>query len=171
LAPVLTLIRGTDTLSFARFYSAPFADAAHRGAWQAFRWANRHVPGLDFFQGYRNKDGREKVIDVALAVDLVYGCACDHFDRVAIIGGDGDHIYAYKVAKTMGKTLRVYLLPGQESSALAHGRIAFTRWEIADLLAFCAYGSQADVPPAHAAPKGHHDATPRLTGPLASLVI
>lgn len=132
-----------------------------------FAGPNRHITGLDFFQGYRNVEGREKVIDVALAVDLVYGCACDHFDRAAIVGGDGDHIYAYKVARTMGKSLRVYLLPGQQSSALAQGRIAFTRWEFADLLGFCAYGSQADVPVAHAAPAAHPDVTPRLTGALA----
>jgi len=87
--------------------------------------ANRHVNGLDFFQGYRHaSNGEEKAIDVALATDLLYGRIADHFDRVAVIGEDGDHVYALKVARTV-ISLRVYLV-GSFSRGLADARVPFT---------------------------------------------
>jgi hypothetical protein len=60
--------------------------------------ANRHIIGLEFFQGYRSRNREEKVIDVALGVDLIDGIAQNRFDRVAIVGGDGDHLYPIKLA-------------------------------------------------------------------------
>jgi hypothetical protein len=60
LAPLISWIRGTDELVYARFYSAPQLLEPFQSRWQAFRAANRHVAGLDFFQGYRDKQNREK---------------------------------------------------------------------------------------------------------------
>ncbi len=75
--------------------------------------ANRHVVGLEFFQGYRTPDREEKVIDVALGVDLIAGIAENRFDRVDIVGGDGDHLYPIKLAhEKIGGRLRVHLAPG-----------------------------------------------------------
>ena len=79
LAPLIAWIQGNDALVYARFYSAPQLVEPYQARWQTFRAANRHICGLDFFQGYRDAGNREKVIDVALAVDLIYGGANDHF--------------------------------------------------------------------------------------------
>jgi hypothetical protein len=71
LAPLISYLKGSDELTFARFYSAPPNTEPFKGQWLAFRWANRHIEGLDFFQGYRNSAASEKAIDVALAVDFI----------------------------------------------------------------------------------------------------
>jgi uncharacterized LabA/DUF88 family protein len=166
LGPLISWIQGTDELVYARFYSAPQLLEPFQSRWQAFRAANRHIAGLDFFQGYRDKANREKVIDVALAVDLIYGCAYDHFDRVAIVGGDADHHYAVKVARSMRKFVRVWLMPAQPSSNLALEKIAYYRMSAPDLLSrgIADRGAQAGVPAAHRAPVGCLDVTPRFTG-------
>jgi hypothetical protein len=93
LQPLIEYLRESDDLSYARFYGAPPIRQPWRGRWRAFIAANRHVEGLDFFAGYRHaSDGREKAVDVALATDLLYGIIANHFDRVVVIGGDGDHV-------------------------------------------------------------------------------
>ena len=172
LAPLISWIKGTAELTYARFYSAPQLFEPFHSRWQAFRAANRHVAGLDFFQGYRDKQNREKVIDVALAVDLIYGCAHNHFDRVAIVGGDADHHYALKVARSMRRLIKVWLMPGQHSSNLASERIAFYQMSVNDLVSrgIVDRGAQAGVPAAHRAPSGCADLTPRFTGAFANTV-
>ncbi len=166
LSPLISWIQGTDELVYARFYSAPQLLEPFQSRWQAFRSANRHIVGLDFFQGYRDKDNREKAIDVALAVDLVYGCAHNHFDRVIIVGGDADHHYAAKIARTMRKSVKVWLMPAQPSSNLASEKIAFYHMNVPDLVSrgIADRGGQAAVPIAHTAPVGCVDLTPRLIG-------
>jgi hypothetical protein len=110
LAPLIAYLAGADALSYARFYGAPPPREPWRHRWRAFTAANRHVRGLDFFQGYRHaSSGEEKAIDVALATDLLYGKIANHFDRVAVIGADGDYVYALKVAKTV-VGIRVHLI-------------------------------------------------------------
>jgi len=103
LAPLIADLAGADDLSYARFYGAPPPREPWRNRWHMFVAANRHVRGLDFFQGYRHAStAEEKAVDVALATDLLYGRIANHFDRVAVIGGDGDYVYALKIAKTVG---------------------------------------------------------------------
>lgn len=169
---MLKHIQATDELAYARFYSAPPLAEPYKGKWLAFRAANRHIQGLDFFQGYRNVEGSEKAIDVALAVDLIYGCSINHFDKVAVLGGDGDHVYAFKIARSMRKNVRVYLMPAQMPSDLLAGGIQFSRLEVRDLLRLgvCERGKQNGVPLAHKAPSGSPDITPILRGALAKLV-
>jgi uncharacterized LabA/DUF88 family protein len=172
LSPLITrLLRGGD-LSFARFYGAPPVHSEYDRRWQAFRAANRHVEGLDWFLGFRNADGKEKAVDVALAVDLVYGCKTDHFDVAVVIGGDGDHAYAFKVARECRRGLFVYLMPGQPSSLLAELKVPFRHFSVDDLLAWgvCERGKQSGVPMAAKAPPGHPDITLRLSGAAAKLV-
>lgn len=170
LLPLIRQLQGKDELTYARFYSAPPITEPFKGQWLSFRAANRHIPELSFFLGYRS-DGKEKAIDVALAVDLIYGCATNHFDRVSVVGGDGDHLYALKVAKSMGKAVRVFLMPGQQSGDLVAAGIPFAYLEIkSHLLGFCDRGKCVGVPVAHKAPSGHPDLTQMLRGSLADPV-
>jgi hypothetical protein len=173
LAPLLEALKGEDELSFARFYAAPPSAQPYRGRFEAFRAANRHLTGLTFFQGYRNKRGEEKAIDVALAVDLVDGCAKRLFDRAAVIAGDGDHTYALVVAKNyLQQSLRVFLLPGQPHGMLAAAHISYTQWSLTDLvqLGIAEEPAGTSVPFAHAAPSHAKDVATILTGALARVV-
>ena len=172
LSPLVQQLVGADDLVFARFYSAPQIAEPYRSRWQAFQSANRHVQGLQWFQGYRNQDNAEKTIDVALAVDLVYGCSHNHFDRVAVIGGDSDHYYAIKVAHASGREIRVFLMPNQPSTELKGANIRFSYLEVRNLLAWgvCDRGAQQGVPVAHRAPSGSPDLTVRFKGPMAQQI-
>ena len=172
LAPLVSWIRGTDDLVYARFYSAPQDLEPFRSGWQRFRSANRHVAGLDFFQGYRDRQNREKVIDVALAVDLIYGCANNHFDRVALVGGDADHHYAVKIARTMRRRVKVWLMPPQPSENLVAERIPYYQMSVHELVSrgIADRGAQAPVPIGHRAPVASPDLTPRFTGAFAKPV-
>jgi uncharacterized LabA/DUF88 family protein len=172
LAPLISWIRDTDQFVYARFYSAPQDLEPFRSRWQRFRSANRHITGLDFFQGYRDRQNREKVIDVALAVDLIYGCANNHFDHVALVGGDADHHYAVKIARAMRRRVKVWLMPSQPSENLAAERIPYRRMSVHDLVSrgIADRGAQTAVPADHHAPPASPDVTPRFTGAFAILV-
>ncbi len=153
LAPLIAHLAGTDDLSYARFYGAPPPREPWLRRWRMFVAANRCVRGLDFFQGYRHaSSGEEKAVDVALATDLLYGKIANHFDRVAVIGGDGDYVYALKVAKTV-VGIRVYLIE-RSAKGLANARIPYAVLEPATLIALgiCDPRAGSPVPAAHRAP-------------------
>jgi hypothetical protein len=166
LKPLIEFLVGKDQLVYARFYSAPQIDQPFKSRWEAFRSANRHVQGLSFFMGYRTQDNHEKCIDVALAVDLIMGCVRQDFDRVVVVGGDGDHLYALKKAKEMCPRLQVWLMPAQPSGALRSGGFDVKQFEAPRLraLGVCDSGRLSGVPVAHCAPPGSPDITPRFAG-------
>ncbi|HEY6235522.1 MAG TPA: hypothetical protein VIW69_10510 [Candidatus Elarobacter sp.] len=61
LAPLIAYLVGSDDLSYARFYGAPPRRQPWEHRWRMFVAANRHVSGLDFFEGYRHaSNGEEK---------------------------------------------------------------------------------------------------------------
>lgn len=169
LAPLIAYVVGPDDLSYARFYGAPPPREPWKQRWHMFVAANRCVRGLDFFQGYRHaSSGEEKAVDVALATDLLYGKIANHFDRVAVIGGDGDYVYALKVAKTV-VSVRVFLI---ESSAkgLAHARVPYTVLQPTSLIAWgiCDPRAGSPVPAAHRARPDAAGAAVILRGSSAS---
>jgi NYN domain len=117
LEPFLSLLVGPDELIRARFYYSPLRDPRYRGAWQRFEASQRAVHGLYFWHGHRDVRGREKDVDVGLAVDLVLGASQDQFDRAVFVGGDGDHRYAIQMAGTL-KPVLVVLVEGQKASGI-----------------------------------------------------
>jgi hypothetical protein len=153
LAPLIAFLARSDDLSYARFYGAPPPHEPWRLRWRAFVAANRHVRGLDFFQGYRHSSsGEEKAVDVALVADLLYGKIANQIDRVAVIGADGDHVYAFKVARTVLR-IRVHLI-GSASAGLAKARVPFTVLQRSELIerGICSPRAGSAVPAAHRAP-------------------
>jgi hypothetical protein len=153
LAPLIAYLAGGDDLAYARFYGAPPPREPWKDRWNMFVAANRHVQGLDFFQGYRHaSSGEEKAVDAAIVADLFYGKIADHFDRVAVIGGDGDYVYALKVAKTV-LPLRVYLFE-PSGKGLANARVPFTLLDAGTLVGrkICDPGAGSPVPAVHRAP-------------------
>ncbi|MDB5071394.1 MAG: hypothetical protein JWM87_2505 [Candidatus Eremiobacteraeota bacterium] len=156
LGPLIELLRGKDDLVFARFYAAPPPEEPWKGWFLAMQRANRHIEGLEFFQGYRTPDRKEKVIDVALAVDLIEGIFENRFDRADVFGGDGDHLYALKVAHEEQRArIRVHLAPGQRLYAVGKARIPFTMWSAQQFVnaGIVARRAHAPVPRAGAAPR------------------
>lgn len=172
LKPLIDFLRGKDELVSACFYSAPQLIQPFKSNWEAFRSANRHVEKLSFFMGYRNKDNGEKAIDVALAVDLVHACTLKTFDRGVVVGGDGDHIYALKVAKSICPNMHVWMMPTQPSTALRKAGFIVRNFEVGDLirLGVCDRGRQRGVPAAHRAPAGAPDVTLRFSGAFGNRV-
>jgi len=167
LTPLLCQLSGSDQLVFARFYASPPPKEPWKSRFQAMQRANRHVPGLEFFQGYRSANGQEKVIDVAMGVDLISGVDSGAFERVVVVGGDGDHLYPVKLAHAkLGNALRVHLAPGQRLDALGRARIPFTTWTVGDCVSagIADLGAYAPVPSAFTASATAPWATPILTG-------
>ena len=69
------------------------------------------VKKLEFFKGYRSKtSGKEKEVDVKLAVDIVDMVHRDKFDCLYLISGDADFMHALKVVENKGKKIRIITL-------------------------------------------------------------
>lgn len=69
------------------------------------------IKKLDFFKGYRSKtSGKEKEVDVKLAVDIVDMVYRDKFDYMYLISGDADFMHALKVVEKNGKKIRIITL-------------------------------------------------------------
>ncbi len=154
LESLIALIRGADAVVHARFYAAPPINAPAGPAqvnyyahWMRFVAANRGVPGLDFYRGYREKNGKEKSVDVALAVDLIHGACTGCFDRAVLVGGDGDHQYAVDVAKRL-VPVEVLVMEGQKYSGMKRTGVRIQELTRSDLVALniCAAGKLACVP-------------------------
>jgi uncharacterized LabA/DUF88 family protein len=145
---------GAEVLASARFYGAPPVNVPigpsqtnYYQHWMKFMAANRNVAGLGFYRGYREKNGREKAVDVALAVDLIHGAHIGAFDRAVVVGGDGDHQYAVEVAKGLSD-LTVVVVEQQKYSGMKRTGVPIRELSRNDLLSLqiCAPGVLAPVP-------------------------
>lgn len=66
------------------------------------------TPNLFFFTGYRSKtSGKEKEVDVKLAVDMVDLAHLNKYDKTFLITGDADFMEALKVSQRIGKQVFV----------------------------------------------------------------
>lgn len=64
----------------------------------------KQTKNLFFFTGYRSKtSGKEKEVDVKLAVDIVDLAHQNIYDEVFLISGDADFMEALKVSQRIGK--------------------------------------------------------------------
>lgn len=145
---------GGDSLAFARCYGAPPVNAPagpskinYYAHWMRFAAAHRAMTGLQFYRGYREVDGKEKSVDVALAVDLVFGACSGSFDRAIVVGGDGDHKYAVEVAKRL-VPIDVVVIERQKHSGMKQTGVPITMLMRADLLTLgiCAAGNLSPTP-------------------------
>jgi NYN domain len=171
LKPLLDLVVRNDDLAFARFYGHPPPTEPWAGRWKSFMSANRHVAGLDWFQGYRQKHTlEEKAVDVAIITDLFDAYIRRNAEKAILIGGDGDHLYGLRVAKRY-LPIHVYVIDTQPTKLLARLKIGFTVLSVEDILSagICNSPVGARVPGSFAAPHGHRWSTPIFTGPAASL--
>lgn len=68
----------------------------------------KQLPQLSFFTGYRSKtSGKEKEVDVKLAVDIVDYCYQNKFDNLYFCSGDADFNHALQIVRRFGKSIHL----------------------------------------------------------------
>ncbi len=68
----------------------------------------RETENVYFFKGYRSKtSGKEKEVDVKLAVDVVDFAHRNKFDSLYLFSGDADFMHALKIAEGLRKKIFV----------------------------------------------------------------
>jgi uncharacterized LabA/DUF88 family protein len=83
-----------------RFYTAPFR--GHQGFVKSLE-----SRGWIVVQGHLSREGGEKGVDVALAVDLLLSAAGGIYDEAVLVSGDGDLARAVEAARELGFPVRV----------------------------------------------------------------
>lgn len=71
----------------------------------------RHIDNAIFFKGYRSStSGKEKEVDVKLAVDIVDMLHRDMFDDLYLFSGDADFMHALTIVKAKNKPITILAL-------------------------------------------------------------
>jgi len=105
-------------IKFAKiFFYTSFSPKPKKMTWtvkqylknEAFFYKNvKQVKNLFFFTGYRSKtSGKEKEVDVKLAVDITDKAHSGEFSGIYLISGDADFMHALLVAKRLKKTISI----------------------------------------------------------------
>ena len=91
----------------------PSKSEAHRlrvRAQKAFFDTARNHPKVSFFKGHFSGAGKEKGVDVRLAVDMAVGAATHQYDEAVLMTGDADLKYAVERAQAFGKRVSLAAL-------------------------------------------------------------
>ncbi|TSC85826.1 MAG: Uncharacterized protein G01um101416_778 [Microgenomates group bacterium Gr01-1014_16] len=81
----------------------------------------KDTPNLIFYKGYRSPtSGKEKGVDVHLAIDLVKGAFQKSYKQAVIITGDADLTYAVEAARGEDLPIHAVFLPNRFSRGIAH---------------------------------------------------
>lgn len=71
----------------------------------------KETPSTVFFKGYRSKtSGKEKEVDVKLAVDIVHLAHLGRCKFLYLLSGDADFMHALKIAELLGKKIFILAL-------------------------------------------------------------
>ena len=89
---------------------------------ESFFYKNvKEIKNLNFFKGYRSKtSGKEKEVDVKLAVDIVNFAHLDKYDELYLFSGDADFMHALEVAKSRGKKINILALENRIPNRFAY---------------------------------------------------
>ena len=80
----------------------------------------KRIPNVIFYKGHRSvTSGKEKGVDVHLAVDIVKDVFSGNCDNVVIMTGDADLIYPIEVIKTLNTSTYAIFLPNRFSLEMA----------------------------------------------------
>lgn len=72
----------------------------------------KSTPKLTFFKGYRSKtSGKEKEVDVKLAVDIVDFAHRNKYQKMFIMSGDADFLHALLAVHNLNKDVNVICMP------------------------------------------------------------
>jgi len=71
----------------------------------------KSIKDLIFFKGYRSPtSGKEKEVDVKIAVDIVNMAHLNKYKNLYLMSGDADFLHALKVAKYLKKSITILAL-------------------------------------------------------------
>jgi len=74
----------------------------------------KNTPNSIFFKGYRSKtSGKEKEVDVKLAVDIVNLAHQNRYNRLYIMSGDADFMHALFIVKKLQKQVNIVCIEGK----------------------------------------------------------
>lgn len=86
-----------------------------------FYYQVRKTPDVVFFKGYRSPtSGKEKGVDVHLAVDIVKGTFLGEYDQAILMTGDADLIYPLEFVRSRGIPIHAIFLPNRFSLEIAY---------------------------------------------------
>lgn len=81
----------------------------------------RATPSLTFYKGHRSPaSGKEKGVDVHLALDMVKDAFIKKYDEAIIMTGDADLIYAVEIVRSLGFAAHSVFLANRFSLELAY---------------------------------------------------
>lgn len=81
----------------------------------------KSIPNLEFYKGHRSPaSGKEKGVDVHLAVDLVRHAFENKCRTIVIMTGDADLSYPVEVAKSYGLQTMAIFLPNRFALGISH---------------------------------------------------
>lgn len=76
---------------------------------------------VTFYRGHRSPtSGKEKGVDVHLAVDMVRDAFLRRYDEAVIMTGDADLMYPLEIVQSMGKPVHAVFLPNRFSLEIAY---------------------------------------------------
>lgn len=82
----------------------------------------RETPNLIFYKGDRSPaSGKEKGVDVHLALDIVKDAFLKRYDEAVIMTGDADLVYAVEIVRQVGVPIHGIFLPNRFSLGLSYG--------------------------------------------------
>lgn len=114
-AALLKAVEKDFSISQVKFYGTymqidPSKSVTYRlrlEAQKAFFDSAKNCSKVSFHKGHFSGAGKEKGIDVKLAVDMAVGACRDTYDEAIIMTGDADLKYGVEVARTLGKTIHL----------------------------------------------------------------
>jgi len=81
----------------------------------------RKTKNVVFFKGYRSKtSGKEKEVDVKLAVDIVNLSHLGKYRNLYLFSGDADFMHALKITKGLGKKISILALENRIPNRLSY---------------------------------------------------
>lgn len=89
-------------------------------AQKAFFDSAKTTPGVVFHEGHFSGSGKEKGVDVRLAVDMVYGAARGLYEEAVIMTGDADLTYAVEVTRQAGLPAHLLALASRFPVAISY---------------------------------------------------
>ena len=112
---LLKVIEKDFPINKVKFYGTymqidPSKPAAHRlrvEAQKKFFDSVKNSKKVDFYKGHFSGTGKEKGIDVRLAVDMTIGACTDRYDEAIIMTGDADLRYAVEIASSFNKKVHL----------------------------------------------------------------
>lgn len=81
----------------------------------------RKTKNVIFFKGYRSKtSGKEKEVDVKLAVDIVNLAHLRKYESLYLFSGDADFMHALKITENLGKRISILALENRIPNRLSY---------------------------------------------------